>query len=427
MNRKKMIHISHNDLDGVTPTIVTKILCDISGSYELFTMYIDPSNLLDTLKNIISDTNSNMPDIVLITDLSCSKEVIQYLWESELMRITCIMDHHWLNYDPIEFSNSDEIKAIKEKYGKEYAEIDPLDHINIINENPILDMAYAGLSDGNKTKRTCGTKIYCDLLLDERFDGIFDYATSANSLAIKNVVSGGITNIDAEKLQYLSNVVRMYDTFDFYDEPDNYISIDAIRLNTFFHTVGKEVYCDYITNYLLDPNIQWGQLTFDNDIFPIGTIVDINIKKCEAHIEYKSNQVVKMLWRPKVLNKITKEVDFLTVPILVGIVITDDNLGMIATRILETHTEIEMVVIPTYTAIHLYSRKDSEINVGKISTMFGGGGHNSAAGFPISEENAQWMIRNYLTGLTNLASGIAKTTVVKNEDGTESIEERYGE
>lgn len=404
--KQKLLHISHFDLDGVIPHAITSLLCDLCNKYELMTLEIHPKDLLNTLGKVSSGEIDFKPDIILITDLACPQPVIKFLWESGLMRVTCVMDHHIVKYDPIEYSKSPEIMEIRKNIGGEkYTEIDPADHIFIRTETEINRV------DGTPImQQQCGTNIYIDLLMDEQFADIFDYATSANSMVVRNEDDKALYKMDIEKLHYLGKIVRLYDTFDFKKNPESYDSVDARRLNVFFQNIDRKTFMSYIASYVMTPEVTWGQLTFDNAIFPVATVINPIIVKDDKYIERKAIQFATTSWRPKYLNPETKQIYDYGRELTIAVILADRLYGFIAEKCLTDNEGIDAVAVITYENVSLYCRKgDPNVNVGNIAIAFGGGGHQSASGFPIDIHNSQWMMRNFFTGTVNLASGLCKS------------------
>lgn len=404
---KNLFHISHVDLDGETPIAVTSTMCAADGLYNVTAFRIVPNDLVATLKSI--KEGEVQPDIVIVTDIAITKEAVRYLWDSGLIRITCYMDHHTVGFDPVEYSDSDEVNELKKHCNPmgSFMAIDAADHFFV---TPELN-----------GKMTSGTDIYLSKIIAGDFDNIFNYEVEGRDIIFTVYDDYGkpcVIKIDAEKMKYLKDVVTAWDTRTWDEDPDAMMSQDAVRLNTLFHYVDKTTFGKFIADYLTCPDIEWQNMTIGNPHYSIYCeFLSVIIEKDNIISSRKAQSAIKYAWTPKYKNQETNEItEYRTVT--AGIVIADALSSDTGAKILKYNEDCDIAIVLRDNSASLYSRKGSDIMVNEIAALYGGGGHPNAAGFPIDKGTSEWMRRNYFIGTTNVLSGIAASKTIM-EDGKE--------
>lgn len=106
-----------------------------------------------------------------------------------------------------------------------------------------------------------------------------------------------------------------------------------------------------------------------------------------------------------------------------GIVYADKYKSDIGHYILEAHSEIEYVVILDYRREKVSLRSRGKVDVGKLCTLCGGGGHPRAAGFTMSENINQKYFTKF-SDLSAMEESLDRLTVTINSQSV-VIDELY--
>lgn len=356
-------HISHLDLDGYGATILTEILANYvpEGFYNIETENILPNRLNTMMQEIID--NLDEYDRVIITDLAINAELLDMINHCKNPEKIRVFDHHKCDLTDLP------------------------DNVTITKDSPI----HIG-------KLTCATELYYKFLKD---DPIYDMIR----------VRG-----DAKAVEYFVECVRVYDTFEFWktrNDPENsqYESyVDAPRLNTLFHILEREDFKNYIYHYLLNGE---RALTRSNEKYPfINEILALEANKNTRYVEAALRRLIKTnlcctLWRENMPHKLDYNI---------GIIFAEKNGPVIGNTACENNPEIDFCAVVSNNQISLYTNKDN-LDVSSIAKMFGGGGHEEAAGLTIPYINANVFSLNHFFNIIEFAG-----RMIPGQCGSQSVD-----
>lgn len=100
MRNEKVIHVTHNDADGVGCGIVAAIMLGNTYDLEHNTHFCSIGGVNEKLNSLLDeyDENDNIPDLVIISDISISEDTADRLEEYEKKGTKLIgVDHHGTN------------------------------------------------------------------------------------------------------------------------------------------------------------------------------------------------------------------------------------------------------------------------------------------------------------------------------------------
>lgn len=344
-------HISHLDLDGYGSTILTEILHYFvpAGYYEIETDNILPNRLNNIMKEVIE--NLDYWDRVIITDLAINQELLDMINSSKNPEKIRVFDHHKCDLTNLP------------------------SNIIVTKDSPI-----------HKGKLTCATELYFNFL---RHDPIYDMVKiSGNDVAV----------------EYFVECVRVYDTFEFWktrNEPENcqYESyVDAPRLNTLFHILERDDFKQYMYYYLLKSN-QRMSLTRSNDKYPyISEVLALEANKNNRYVDAALRRLIKTdlcctIWRDNKANKLNYHI---------GVIFAEKNGPVIGNTACENNNELDFCAVVSNNQVSLYTNKEN-IDVSSIAKLFGGGGHEEAAGLTIPYINANVYSLNHFFNIIECA------------------------
>lgn len=342
-------HISHLDLDGYGATILTEILKNYvpDGFYDIETENILPNRLNNMMREVIE--NIDAYDRVIITDLAINQELLDMIKECKCSEKIRVFDHH------------------------KYELQDLPDNIIITKDSPI-----------HKGHLTCATELYYNFL---REDPIYDMIRiRGNDRAV----------------EYFVECVRVYDTFEFWktrNDPENsqYESyVDAPRLNTLFHILEREDFKEYIYHYLLS---DVRTLTRSNEKYPyISEILALEANKNNRYVDAALRRLIRTnlcctVWRDNTPHKLDYNI---------GVIFAEKNGPVIGNTACENNPEIDFCAVVSNNQISLYTNK-TDMDVSSIAKLFGGGGHEEAAGLTIPYINANVYSLNHFFNIIEYA------------------------
>lgn len=347
----KIKHISHLDLDGYGSTILTEILKTFvpEGYYEIETDNILPNRLNSIMKDVID--NIDYWDRVIITDLAINEELLEMIRNCKDTEKIRVFDHHKCDLKDLP------------------------DNVVITKDSPL-----------NPGKLTCATELYYNFLLS---DPIYDL------IKIRG---------NHKMIQYFVECVRVYDTFEFWktrNEPENtqYSTyIDAPRLNTLFHILEREDFKDYMYNYLLD-EININILTHSHGKYPyISEVLSLEGNKNTRYVEAALRRLIKTdlsctVWR----DGKPHEIDY-----HIGVIFAEKNGPVIGNTACENNPDLDFCTVVSNNQVSLYTNKEN-IDVSSIAKLFGGGGHEEAAGLTIPYINANVYSLNHFFNIIECA------------------------
>lgn len=344
--RIRMKHISHLDLDGYGATMLSEYVADSypEGFFYLETENILPSKLNDMMAEVIANIDSW--DIVVVTDLSINKDLIDMINVCPEKDKIHIFDHH--EYDRDIITELPET-VIVQQY------IDPEDDLR---ENP-------------QGKLTCATALYFKFL---SADPIYDL------IKVKCAVDGDVA-------KYLVDCIRVYDTFEFWpsrnDEPNELPLeyVEAPRLNTLFHILERGEFKDYIRHYL---DVRKNYLTFSSANYPhISEILRLESFKNKRYVDAALRRCI----HTDFVCTVWKDGQPTDLKYRIGVVFAEKNGPIIGNTACENFDDIDFCAVVSNNQVSLYTDRPN-INVRNIAKLFGGGGHAEASGFTIPYVNA---------------------------------------
>lgn len=344
--RIRMKHISHLDLDGYGATMLSEYVAESypEGFFYLETDNILPSKLNDLMSQVISEIDTW--DIVVVTDLSINKDLIDMINACPQKEKIHIFDHH--EYDQDLITDLPE-GVVVQQY---------IDAEDDRRENPI-------------GKLTCATALYYKFLCE---DPIYDLIKIKCSLSY-------------DAAPYLVNCIRVYDTFEFWpsrNDPVNELPqeyFEAPRLNTLFHILEREEFKEYIRDYL---DNRKNYLTTSSNEYPhISEILRLESFKNKRYVDAALRRCI----HTDFLCTVWKNGEPSDLNYRIGVVFAEKNGPIIGNTACENFDDIHFCAVVSNNQVSLYTNRP-EVNVRNVAKLFGGGGHAEASGFTIPYANA---------------------------------------
>lgn len=395
-----ILHISHTDLDGVTPPILhafyisrynralrthkDKAPFDGRKQKAIVSVYISPNQLDETLETLVFHCKEKLStgihfDKIFITDLNIKLEVFIKILNYGLEKFV-IVDHHKIDFNP------EELIINREKYSDWTS--------GMIGKHCIIT-SYFRNEIRIQEKKTCATELFVHCYLMKEFIKLSDELVSIGDPEC-------YSQSDKDKLYLLSEAVRLRDTYEWKERSP--VSIDrvaALRLDLFLKETDRECYLDYIADYLTYNIIDYTLLGhsfgdyYSNQISPttnsFDIIVDLAIEKRDDYVKAK----LKLVNHKIITIDSSVFTDIITedkLPVLrksyrhICIVFADRYGSEIGDAILRLEQDCDFVMIINGSSIELRSREDGDDDMSSIAKSLGGGGHKCAAGFPLSED-----------------------------------------
>ena len=329
----RLKHISHLDLDGYGATMLSEILMSFypAGAMTLETRNILPNKLAQELTETFEHIDDY--DMVVITDLAINQKVLDIIRANPHGDKVKVFDHH-------------------------ISDIDHLEPGMIVTESSPL----------HPGKLTCATELYYTFI---RTDPVYNLIHRPE---IRNTIA------------YFVECVRIYDTFEFWpsrnDDEISRAAFDAPRLNTLFHIMDRDEFKAYIMNFIMSGDTS--DLTISKKNFPwISKVLELENNKNNKYVESAIRRLVKVpfkytIYRENMIHKL----DYIA-----GVIFAEKSSPVIANTALERVTDIDFCAVVSNNQVSVYTNK-KDLDVSKIAKIFGGGGHQEAAGFTIPYINA---------------------------------------
>jgi oligoribonuclease NrnB/cAMP/cGMP phosphodiesterase (DHH superfamily) len=393
---KRIKHISHNDIDGYSCTLLTEFIVEAypEGMFGLETQNIVPNQLHGIIKKTLNEIMNY--DLVIITDLAIRQDIVDIIESSGYKDKFVVIDHHQTNV------NTDNYPWI---------------NIQVYQKN---------IEDKSNTKYlTCATRLYYQFLLN---DPIFDI----NLLHLPST----------DAIEFFIECVTAYDTKTYNENLNHieYIKEISPRLNSLFHIIDREEFKSYIKDYI--SNDDYGDIKK-----PIGVVDDSEAdeksireiyllekgdlpnylyltKSVEKYpwlnklieTEMKRNQryIENVMKRMNIINlnkNIFKNGEMVILDnYLIGLIFAEKLGSDIAEAACKANDNIDFCAVVNNNQVTFYTLKDN-VNVGEIATLLGGGGHRKAAGFSIGINDANWFNKNHFFAIFNSAANIGVPTI----------------
>lgn len=306
----KVLLFTHTDLDGVGCAVVASVAFGTAG---VDIVYCEPNTLQSELLKYDTDDLDEY-SAVYVTDLSINKRIHDILVRMNDIVPVRVFDHHTSNLG--DFS------------------VEPW--MTIVHE---LDGGF----------KPSGTSLFCDYIVEN---------------VLRNVPE--LTDIRI-KLMRFSNIVRIYDTYEFRNNPtaQEFINICTV-FNTLLHYWGIEDFHTYLVSGIHRAE-RYGHFLTDEDY-----------SAAQALIESNENYVEKVVSRVTFRDEM---VDGFGV-VEFAVAIADKCVSDVGYAICQKYPEkIAFIINPMYNSVSLRSNKNHPIDCGYIAKLYGGGGHMHSAGF----------------------------------------------
>lgn len=398
--KKRILHISHNDADGMMPCTILKSALEMDAirlnsedEYCMEIYNIDPAGLYSILEMKIT---SNF-DYFIITDLYMPLIAIELLSKRIPIDHVLICDHHQVEYD---------MNDIYELY-----HADSKEQKDVVNKHIIIRSEFNNV-------QTCATTLFTSL-------GIFALTEIFNTELIREAMKNVNKDTDNmftdfykicgyfRKLLYLAEITRLRDTFDFVNNLADKKSIDSDYLYLTSRVLNTNEFISFICSYLNDP---WfiGEDLFQPEQEGTNYYLSKNSylsQRIEALICERSDAIdyaMKTMQTTMFFEKINGYQE--RVKRICACIIKEDKSysSEISYHILEKRPDVDIVIIYNIleSTIQLRSRKDSEIDCSVIARHLGGGGHKAAAGYAIDKYDQSTLFKEIFSKLLTIEAPI---------------------
>lgn len=384
-NPMRILSISHTDLDGYSCTILAKFIQKtMDGKVIVDNLNISPNRLFSMLESLSMNKLENLSvdlqqyDRIWITDLSVTQEVVYLVTDLGLTERVHVFDHHMVQLETIPSW------VTIAKYAR---------------DNPYSDVYFP--ADANVENAaswlTCATMIFYNFLQRTPFwRYIVDHIQDDDSI-----------------LHYCCSV-ESYDTFSFWQKQmdgtlDEYVRdhgaeymIDGPRINALYHAIDRDLFGEYVMAYITG-DVLCELMTRDSRNYPwIGRVIDLEIARNELYNETAMKRLTIFPFK-KTLYKNGKvhNLDY-----TIGIVFAEKNGPAIGNAACYKIPNIDFCAVVSNNQVSFYTTRD-DLKVCEIAALFGGGGHDAAAGFTISYQSANIFNTNHFFNIVNCAGKIA--------------------
>lgn len=412
----RILHISHNDLDGMSPLYIGRLLVDmvnpaladdrkiilatatigLPGQLEgamqrIFDHVTGPDALENPTETDKTSVLYDVYDKIFISDLHIDSSLFLKILNYGLDKVY-IADHHMIDYDPIASAQS----------FPQYREWDMKTiqrHIHIYTR---IQNLLAGVNEP-----ACGTHHF-----------LYNVLAPTLQVEAPDIYELGKSLLTSSKLSHYVEAVRLWDTFDWKDLSDASLDrIAAERLNCVFNSLGRDTTESYFRDYILS-TCDWMNLgysisyeeaksskpvngwTFNPLSACVTELVNMEFDKKAVAFKNVESLYQTFTWEintPTLQKSLTAGLYFV------------QGTGLISEccdHILEFDPLIDIAIGVRGGNISLRSRRGSDVNCGEIAAAYHGGGHFNAAGINTNPLDWKWMQRNYFTGLMNLTAQI---------------------
>ena len=309
MNKhEKIVLVTHNDLDGVGCQILLK---RIFPDYDIKVFNCNYDKVDSIVKKLIQ--SGEHYDRLLITDISVrDKEVIDMIDKQTCFVTVALLDHH-----------------------------DTVEYLNQFNWATVKKVDETG-------KKVCGTSL------------LLDY--------IEKVMHTDIW----QNIRYFTELVRLWDTWDWVEHKDEFEGMLPKKLNTLLHIYGIEKFA-----YIMYSRLYVGcteELLDETDEL----ILSIKQEEINNYINQKESTMKKVI------------VDDHRVGVIFGEMYISETGNELSNR----HPELDYIAILNGNVISLRTSKN-DIHLGEIAKKYGGGGHQQAAGFSMPSDKVDELLWLY--------------------------------
>ena len=302
---KKGAVISHFDLDGTGGAIMTSLAMHVDSKHIYFCGY---DNVNQTALNVFNLIEKGELDFCVFTDISVSEQVAE---RAEMLSsrgyAIALLDHH-----PTATSLNRYKWAI----------------------------VYDGTGVNNG--KMCGTS-----MAFEAFRGIIFRAYKKN-------------------LTPLSEYIRLYDTWEWNNDPDALQSQEALNYNDLHHIYGQKEFYNKVMAHIVNTN---GSEPLFNEADK--ALIAAFDKKKKNYIYKKLRTLAPDIRTDMNGNKFI-------------ILFAEEHVNDLSTAVHKKYPELDYVAIIMDGWKVSLRRRHGEVDLGEFAKQFGGGGHAPAAGFELS-------------------------------------------
>ncbi|WCK54009.1 oligoribonuclease [Aneurinibacillus sp. Ricciae_BoGa-3] len=160
---------------------------------------------------------------------------------------------------------------------------------------------------------------------------------------------------ESEKLSAFVELVRQYDTWDWKELNNQH----AKQLNDLFYITGRD---RFLNRFVYDSSIEFTEAEV--------MLLELEQDKIDKYIKSKSRDVI------------FKEI----CGYKAGIVFAEQYVSELGNALAEQHPEVDFIAMVNVGRVISYRTVKEDINLGDIAGVFGGGGHQKAAGSPVAPE-----------------------------------------
>lgn len=292
MIKEKVVLVTHNDLDGVGCQIILKSICT---NFDITVINCNYDKVDRIVKNLV--TGSEHYDRLFITDISVrDSSVVELINNTTCFSHVVLLDHH----ETVEELNSQSWATVK-----------------MVDEN---------------NKRVCGTTLLLDYIYNNITKDIF------------------------KQYRDFAEIVRKWDTWDWFEHRNEENGMIPKKLNDLFHIYGIEKFETSMIE----------KLTLGDSIFDETDKVILDIKQQEInnYINQKDCSFKKIV----VDNHI------------VGVVFGEKYISELGNELSSRHQDCDYIAIINGSTVSLRTTH-TNIHLGEIAKKYGGGGHKQAAGY----------------------------------------------
>lgn len=350
------IHLSHNDMDGYGPMILSKLVERRNEKEGLLKdaqwYYINVAAgpaYLEKLKEIAERLEKDpRPDeeiCLMITDLALTQEVLDLLTSDVFKNVNITYyDHHMLQ----------DVDTSK------------------IPEGWIIESEHEGIP-------TCATAIYLRTIEENLRKIVHTMAADERDMhELRNIILF---------LESVVDNIRYYDTWEWKAHDYQYPKY----LNMLFNIYGGDGFVDLIISQI-EAQLYSSVDTMMNDDPAISSLIKAKIHEEESYIEKKLKEVCKLsnYTRNRDTYKLENGREF-------GVVFADKYISELGNRICEAYPDIDAALIINGPSISFRTIKD-DFDCAEFAKRFArGGGHQKASGCTMPSEKIALYAKNLLS------------------------------
>ena len=354
------IHLSHNDMDGYGPMILSKLVERRNEKEGLLKdaqwYYINVAagpayleKLKEIAKRLEKDPRPDEEICLMITDLALTQEVLDLLTSDVFKNVNITYyDHHVLQ----------DVDTSK------------------IPEGWIIESEHEGIP-------TCATAIYFRTLNENLRKIVHTMAADERDMhELRNIILF---------LESVVDNIRYYDTWEWKAHNYQYPKY----LNMLFNIYGGDGFVDLIISQI-EAQLYSSVDTMMTDDPVISSLLKAKIHEEEAYIEKKLQEVTEI--RYTTAGDFIGELQTQTL----GAVFADKYISELGNRICEANPAIDIAAIINGPSISFRTIKD-DVDCAKFARRFGkGGGHKKASGCTMPAEKLDNYVRDILYIFTDI-------------------------